>query len=333
MPNRLSYSQIEKWSYCQKAWEYHYKKRIRSTSIPSPLIFGGAIGKTFEYVLNHIEPQTTPVNLEEAKRYFDTNWTEQEINNVLTSLKDNVNITWLKSDHDKELGDTPWLSMQTKGHLIIESFFNNFLPLVEKVHSTEEEVILTSGEDVNVGYADVVVSLKGYDRPIIMDFKTAGRPYERDSVKDSVQLSQYLYILSDKYNTDLAGYVVFSKQIKKNRVKICKQCGHNGSGERFKTCSNKIELPKVGSYVRCNGEWTETLSPECTMQLIVDQIPLDKQEEVVDNIGVVNDAINTGIITPNWDACDNDFGRSCIYKDLCHNNKMDNLIILEEKKK
>jgi hypothetical protein len=69
------------------------------------------------------------------------------------------------------------------------------------------------------------------------------------------------------------------------------------------------------------------------MQLIVDQIPLDKQEEVVDNIGVVNDAINTGIITPNWDACDNDFGRSCIYKDLCHNNKMDNLIILEEKKK
>ena len=337
MPNRLSYSQIEKYKYCSKAWDLHYNKRIRSTNIPSPLIFGSAIGKTFEFVLLCVKADN-PITVLEAKQFFDCNWSKQEINNVIVDIKLSKDVVYLKSDHDVELGATPWHSMQSKGHLMIEAFFREFLPLVEKVYSTEEEVLLTSGEDSNIGYADAVLKLKGYDKPIVMDFKTAGRPYEANSVRESVQLSQYLYTLGDKYSTNLAGYLTLSKNIKKNRTKFCKTCGFDGSGTRNKRCHNKVDINnnEYGQYFsggteRCNGEWTETIHPTCEIQLIIDEIDLDFQEKVVDNIGIVNDSINAGIVVPNYKACDNDFGKPCIYYNLCHNSSMDNLIVLEKK--
>jgi hypothetical protein len=320
MPNRLSFSQINKYEFCAVSWDLHYNKRIRPTSIPSPLIFGSAIGKTFEYILKG--------NLG-AQEFFDEHWTFQEVNGVMTNLKESKDVVYLKSDFDEELGTTPWESLRTKAHCMITAFQEQFLPLVEKVYSTEEEVLLTSGEDSNIGFADAVVKLKGYDKPVVIDFKTAGRKYEPDSVRESVQLSQYLYTLGDKYGTDLAGYIVFLKTLKKNRKKICKVCGFESSS-RFQTCNN---AKSEEDQTRCNGEWTETIHPSAEIQILIDTISQDFQEKVVDNIGKVNDNINSGEIIPNYNNCENDgFGRRCQYYNLCHNSSMEGLIQLEEKK-
>lgn len=346
MANRLSYSQIEKYKFCGQAWKLHYLDRIRPVAIPSPLAFGNAIGKTFEHNLNN----RLTVGFSEAVDFFDQHWTHFEWNGAIVNLKESKDVVYLKSDFDPELGDTPWESMRTKAHLMIAAFQDQFLPLVKTVHSTEEEVLLTSDDDSNIGFADAVVDLEGYDTPVVLDFKTAGRKYEENSVVESVQLSQYLYTLGDKYNTKLAGYVVFLKNIRKNRQKICGRCKFDGSGARFKTCNNLIikaetvynSLPalegghlsfKVGVPERCNGEWIEQIFPECDVQIIIDEIPITFQEKVIDNIGLVNDLINIGTIEPNYDGCDNDgFGKPCIYRDLCHGGKMDGLVKLEEKK-
>lgn len=327
MPNRLSHSQLEKWKFCQKSWEHHYVNRIRPVAIPSPLAFGNAIGKTFEHILK------SGYN---PKDFFDEHWTTFEWNNKFVNLKESKDVVYLKSDHDEELGATPWESLRVKGHLMIDAFSDRFLPLVTNVYSTEEQVELFSGDDSNIGFADAVVDMIGYDTPIVLDFKTAGRKYEQNSVVESVQLGQYLYTLGDKYNTKLAGYIVFLKQIRKNRQKICSSCGHDGSGGKFKTCNSQIykdSLDKLEGFHRCNGAWIETIFPECDVQIIIDEIPVTFQEQVIDNIGLVNDLINIGTIEPNYDACDNDYGRRCQYYNLCHNSDMTGLVKLEDRKK
>lgn len=344
MPNRLSYSQLNKFKYCGKSWEFHYVHRVRPTAIPSPLIFGAAIGKAFEHLILDLKSEQdntknfTYTN-KTAEITFDQFWNEQEVNGVPTNLKENPAIVYLKSDHDAELGATPWESMRVKGHLMIKCFREQLLPLIAHIHSTEELVELTSGSDSNIGYADAVVDIRGYDSPIVMDFKTSGRPYTKESVRESVQLSQYLYTLGDKYKTQLAGYAVFLKNIIKNRTKVCKECGFNGSGTKFKTCNNEIMLGvnfdapvEPPKFERCNGEWQETISPECKFQLIIDTIPVEFQEQTVNEIGTINDQINSGVITKNLEACHNNYGKSCEFLNLCHNGSFEGLVVLEQKK-
>lgn len=318
MANRLSFSAITKFKYCPQAWKWHYVERYRPIQVSSALLFGSAIGKSFEQLI-------LTKDLENAKALFLSLWTEQEINGKLEKIKEYPHIHYFKSDMDKDLGNTPWDTLLVKGNLILDSFYNNLLPLIEHVYSTEEKVELSSGEDVSIGFADAVVKIKGYDKPIILDFKTASRPYEADSVQKSEQLSHYMHSLADKYGTRLAGYAVFLKDIKKNKTKVCSKCGYEGTGTNFKTCNNE----KRGA--RCNSAWIVTLHPECEMQLIVDEITEDHELSVIDEIGTINDLINENRIEKNLEVCDNNYGRSCEFINLCHKGDPTGLIKLDKK--
>jgi hypothetical protein len=324
MPNRLSHSQINRWTHCPQSWHYHYVERYRPIAIASPLVFGSAIGKTFEHILQAHTNNAVDLNI--AKDFFDKAWTWQEINGVPTNLKESKDIVYLKSDLDTDLAKTPWESLQVKAHLMIEAFIRDLLPKIIKVYSTEEEVLLTSGEDSSIGFADAVVDMEGYNTPIVIDFKTAGRPYTSNSVQESTQLAQYLYTLGDKYKTNLAGYAVFLKNINKNRKKICKSCSFDGSDTRHKLCNNQVDGK------RCNGEYTETTNPSCDIQIIVDTIGPEFQNKVIDNIGEVNDNINAGNITMNVNNClNNGFHQRCEFYDLCHNESTKGFIKLEKR--
>ena len=205
---------------------------------------------------------------------------------------------------------------------MIDTFEKEFKPMVTHTWATEEETRLENEEgDVSIGYADAVVSLKDYSKPVVLDFKTASRPYADNSVRYSVQLSQYLHSLGNKYqNTRYAGYVVFLKNIIKNRVKICSSCGFDGTGAKHKTCNNEV------NGKRCNSDWKETLSPKAEMQMIIDEIPESNENFIIDNIDNVNRALKTGIYTKNVNGCfDNGFGRPCEFQKLCWNNDTTNL--------
>jgi hypothetical protein len=106
----------------------------------------------------------------------------------------------------------------------------------------------------------------------------------------------------------------------KNRKKICSKCNHDGSGGRHKTCANEIEGK------RCGGEWTETISPEVYVQFIIDEIPEQTENLVLENIADINTAIKTGHFTRNLSMCTNTYGGPCDYLFLCYKGKMDNLV-------
>jgi len=348
--NRLSYSSINKFLQCPESYRLHYKERVRPIEIGSALLFGSAIGKAFECALNLFKLSPEPITHEDeiiqtdwsdAKECFDYYWSVQEINGKPEHIKTYPHVAYSRFDTDHDLltkfhyaqaNNDPnalaWYSMQQKAYLILDSFEKNLLPLIEHVYSTEELIELGNEiGDSSIGFADAVVKLKGYDKPIIIDFKTAAREYEPDSVQKSVQLSQYMHVLGDKYDTRLAGYAVFLKNIEKNRVKKCTKCGFDGSATKHKTCNNEI------AGKRCNGQWNETISPECKMQLIIDTLPVETENFIISNIEDVNNAIKSNIYFKNVNSCyDNGFGRACEFVHLCRGNDMSQYVKLEDKK-
>jgi hypothetical protein len=351
---RTSYSQINKYLFCSQAHAHHYKNKYRPLELSSALPFGNAFGKALEWALNDAfnlkaneKQEITEAdrkNEEEffqgrteldARDIFDYNWKYQYINGNLTRLDEYPHLAYSKYDMDKDLANTPYESLRVKAHLMLETFYSELLPQIEHVYSTEEKTQLENDEgDSNIGFADAVVKLKDYHKPVILDFKTASRAYTEDSVRNSVQLAGYLHVLSEKYdNTRLAGYAVFLKNIEKNKTKVCKRCGHDGTGGKHKTCN--ADTPVLGSdkTVRCEGEWIEKIKPRAMMQLIVDGIPERTEEMVVDNIAAVNDAIKSGIVTKNLSKCDDaGYGRPCEYRNLCWSGDTIGLVKLDDQK-
>lgn len=334
---RLSYSQMNKFLFCPTAWKHHYINRYRPLEVSSALLFGSAIGKALEYAL---KPNNSFSEYKDEYEAFYSEWTFQKINGVLTEISKYPHVAYSKYDIDIELltkeeieetggdyGLLAWFGLRAKGTLILDSFNKNLRPLITKIYSVEEKIeLLGKNGDSSIGYADAVIDLKGYNKPVVLDFKTAAREYELDSVIKSVQLSQYISILGEKYGTRLCGYAVFLKNITKNRVKICDRCEFDGSNTRHKTCNNNNVDDE-----RCNGSWIETLKPEAKMQLIVDEIPQETEDFVVDNIAIVSEAIKAGIYTKNINGChDNGFGRKCEFYDVCWKKDLSKYVVIDE---
>lgn len=212
-----------------------------------------------------------------------------------------------------------WLSMRRKGYLMLDAYRRKVMPKIEKVHAIQEYIELTNeAGDKVIGYVDLVADIKGMGT-VILDNKTSAREYASDSVLTSPQLSLYMHALEEKYSTRKAGYIVMMKTIMKNRKKVCKSCGFDGSGSRHKSCNNEIDGK------RCGGDWEETIKPDCYIDIITDDIPKKTEELVMENIDQVNENIKCGRFYKNLNSCTNFFGGNCPYLSLCYRGQMSGL--------
>jgi hypothetical protein len=364
--NRLSHSAVSKFQDCAKAYEYHYIKKIRSTTNSAALFFGSAVDHAFSAML---EPKDkTPQQL------FDFFWRFQDLNGKQEYLPTSTKIVYANSDYDPELlhqedvaklkeefkleGDplkevekvyeekeymgfdglpedrkkllnfANWLSLYRKGLLMLEALEKQVMPNITEVLGAQVRVDLSNEEgDSIVGFADMVVRWKGYDKPLVLDLKTASRAYDKDAVLVSPQLSLYVHSLSDKYeNTRHAGYVVLNKLVNKNKTKKCSKCGKDGTGQRHKTCDADIEGK------RCNGEWDVVLKPEIFVQILINEIPPQTEDIVLENFDHINQSIKTGVFPRSFGSCIKPWGK-CAYYDLCYKGKMSGLVDMTEEKK
>lgn len=227
------------------------------------------------------------------------------------------------SDIDKEYYNSIcWYSLKAKGLLMIKAFREKIQPKIKKVLALEKEIKLTNPEgDVITGYADLICEWED-GSVIVFDFKTSTKNYEETSVLTSPQLSLYVFSLSEEYNTRKAGYIVFNKRVMKNKIKICANCGHNGTGSRARTCDETI----AGD--RCKGEWLEKINPEIYTQIIIDEIPQQTENIVIENIEFINNQIKNGVFTRNLQSCVKPWGK-CPYFNLCYKNDSSELIKVE----
>lgn len=346
---KLSHSQANKFQDCGKAWHYHYVKRIRPVTKSSALFFGNILDAAVEDYLNHKskdqavdvltnswergEINGVEVNLfdcteivyansdYDADLLTDHDWhsleseygedVKDQIKNIYKQKKV-IGFDYLKKSAKVLLNKANWFSMLRKGLLMLDKAIELIDENVEEVLGTQVKVDLQNGEgDSIIGYADFIVKWKGYKDPIVFDLKTSSIDYADDSAKTSAQLSLYLHDLRDTYNTNTVGYMVLHKRVKKDRVKVCSVCGHDGSGSRHKTCNAEIE------GVRCSGAWDEKVSLSIKHQIIIDEPDSVVENMVMENMDAITKGIKSEIVTRNLNACEKPWGM-CPYYSLCY---------------
>lgn len=298
----------------------------------------------FQYVNNKQEYLPTLSGLVYAKSDFDEELlTDEAWSKIETQKEEVLNLVdrrnkegfdSLSNEQKTIVNHAYWWSMHTKGHLMIQAFRKKILPKITKVYSTQEEINLENEEgDSVIGFIDLVAKIDGYDTPVVLDLKTSARNYDEEtSVIYSPQLSLYVHAVGEKYNTRLAGYIVLNKAIIKNRKKICSTCNHDGSGGRAKTCDSEREIEttnKAGETVkkvsRCGGNWVESLDPDIYVQFLIEEIPEQTENLVLENISDINQSIKNNIYSKNLANCLNSYGSPCDYISLCYKGEMTGL--------
>lgn len=255
--------------------------------------------------------------------------TPQQVVDGIYERKESVGFERLPEIERTILNHANWLCLRRKGLYMLKAVETQVLPNITEVLGTQVYVTLeNSAGDKVIGYADLVCRWRGYDKPVVIDFKTSSREYAKDSVLTSPQLTLYVHSLYEQYQTRLAGFVVLSKHLRKNRTKICSVCGNDGTGKRHKTCDN--EITGAHGRARCNGAWNETLAPEALVDVIISEIPERTEDIVLQNLDDINTMLKQGMFTRNFSSCIKPWGR-CPYFDKCYKDSDEGLIQLEFK--
>jgi len=350
MSKRLSHSQINTYATCAKKYDYHYNHRLREQVTSAALLFGTALDNTLNVMLND-KKAGKPKAVTDYQTLVYNNWIEGKINDVVHDLPQSLLIAYADSDYDEEIlteqdilnvviqrgilnVTTPyedlaakkkqfgienlpeneakfinysnWLCLLRKGELMVASYYSQVLPQIVEVVTVQKKIELKNDVgDTVIGYIDAILDFG--DGPRICDNKTAARAYDEDSANISPQLAVY----GHAEGLTKTAFIVMSKQIKKNRTKVCSKCGNDGSGGRAKTCD------RGEGKARCHGEWKETLAPEATIEIIKGDINSVFEGNVLDNYEETLTAINAGAFPRNFSSC-RAYGRKCQFYNLCH---------------
>jgi hypothetical protein len=208
-----------------------------------------------------------------------------------------------------------WLSLKRKGEILLEAFKEQMLPKIKKVHASQlkGEIVSDDKQDSITGALDFIVDLEGFDKPVIVDLKTASQPYKQEQIDMTEQLTLYYAMKGKEYNTDLVGYMVLCKNIPKIKDAKCSKCGHARDG-KHKKCNNLIDNK------RCNGDWTEVIKPAPEVQLMVQSKNQDDVNGLYMDYTNILAAMKQDMVYKNTDKCNNFYGSRCAFYDKCHNN-------------
>lgn len=362
--NRLSHSSVTRYQTCPRSYAYHYQDRLRPKIQSAALLFGSAIDGALQVLLKdrQLEDANTEfsklwtnaeinnvstyiptcVDIAYSKNDADMDLLSQEQKNAIEDKfgrfweetlshiqekpRNKFAFKFLQKEQKELLNYYSWQCLHTKGILMLKQVSEDILPKIIEVLSIQEKVELKNDDgDTVIGYLDLVCRMTDFEKPVIIDFKTSSIDYNEDAVLTSAQLTLYLHALRAKYeNTRNAGFIVLHKNIKKNKIKVCSQCSYDGSGTRFKTCSNEIDGK------RCGGEWTEKLNPEIRTQILIDLIPEATENLIMENIDDINKAIKNNVFTRNLGSCIQPWGK-CTYYNKCYKGDESDLVKMPEK--
>lgn len=359
---RQSFSAIKTYTECGKKYEYHYKHRLRAKFQHAFFIFGSAVDEGLNILL-------TTKDVTSAKKAFEAKMENGYVNGVMTYIPTCKDVVYANADFDKDLLSTAdwntlsgyvasgigvkdhydaiakekdtvgfkfltdeqkiyfnlanWLSLRSKGIIMIDSYNKKIMPKIKSVLAVQHKTSMTNedGDEV-VQYLDLIVKWED-GRILLGDNKTSARPYEPDSAGKSPQLISYHHQSKEEFKLDAVAFFVMSKNILKNKVKVCARCGFDGSGSRHKTCSDE------SSGKRCDGKWLEHISPECFIDVIINDVTSTAEDLVLSAFDDANEGIKAGRFHKNLGACKQG-PIKCQYYDLCWNGSKEDLVKLDD---
>lgn len=322
-----------------------------------------AFDKSFRYNfinnVGHYIPESTLVTY--AKRDFDrdllTNEDVDQFNKFLekqglydSEVQTDINEYYKVALEDKEHNGfdnmdlysrkvyalSNWLCLRRKGHIMIRGYHDQILPKIKEVLAIQKSISIENSENDKItGFIDLAVQWQDEKR-YLLDNKTSYMEYEPDSAMKSQQLILYYHACKEELKLDGVGFIVLYKQINKNKIKKCSKCGKDGTGQRHKTCDaeyeikNLIDLNAKGPIARCNGEWLETIKPECRIDIILNTVPEAAENLVIETFDEANEGIKKEAFGPNLDACMK-YGQPCQFYNKCWKGSDEDLIKLDKK--
>lgn len=218
---KLSYSRIELYNQCAAKYKYQYIDGLIPDKTFSPLLFGSACDKAFNYLLEQ-KQANKKINKKKAYKLFDDQmmlWhTEQKLNELVfynADLPENVE----KDDYlSKELEHLAWNNLCDVGKKFIDTYIEEILPLFKNVEAVQVEKKIENVEgDILHLVIDFIAELHD-GRKVVFDNKTASdadKSYPEDSVKESKQLSLY----TEYYPDYFSGYIALQKRLINSKVK------------------------------------------------------------------------------------------------------------------
>lgn len=254
---------------------------------------------------------------------------------LLKDLKSESGLNKMTSEEKKLLNYGHWLCLKRKGLLMLEAYYKKVMPEILEVLAVQKSFsIKNSDGDTIMGFGDLIAKMRD-GKTYVLDNKTSTRPYESDSAGKSQQLILYKHAFKE-YKPDGVGFIVMYKQIKKNKVKICGVCGHDGSEGRHQTCPVEVDGEVVGKKPkknRCGGQWKETISPECDIDIILNEVSDYATKLVLETAKKTNEGIKAGVFVPNLASCGTYGGDFvCEFYKLCWEGKKDDVVELGAKK-
>lgn len=101
--NRLSHSAVSTYLTCGHKYKLHYVDKLRSTQTSAALIFGGAVDKAIDAMLQDHSRNNIDHLLQTYNSIFINNWRKAEINKQLVDITDNPDIVYAATDIDLKL--------------------------------------------------------------------------------------------------------------------------------------------------------------------------------------------------------------------------------------
>ena len=271
-----------------------------------------------EYVINDEDRASMSGWVKELGLSYDIELPVDAMKKIINKKKNKyIKIT---ASELKYFNRCAWVSMRRKGEVLLELFKTDFLPKIKKVIATQKFYHLkdeVTGDTI-LGTLDFVAEVEGFDKPIIIDLKTAARPYTKENIDLSEQLPLYLALSNGRFNTDLVGYVVLVKNIPKKKIAICESCGYRKNG-MHKTCNSTADEK------RCGGKWNESFTLEPQLQFIVEKKTPEEVNSVLIDYGEVVEAMKQRIVYKDVQQCNSWFGNRCPFYDACHKNDLSGL--------
>lgn len=213
----------------------------------------------------------------------------------------------LKDNENEMVNIACWFSMRRKGDILIDAFIRDILPNIKKVIATQHKIQgMIGGIAKVVGYIDLICEYEGFDKPVVLDLKTAASKYDDNAVQFGEQLVLYLNAVGEELGTNLVGYAVLLKNLKTDSV--CSACGTEKTTSH-RTCNNEVD------GARCNAEWTNS-KPYSETQVMIEEISDRRKKMFLDSFENLAIEASQGLRIQNWNSCFN-YGM-CDYFHLCH---------------
>jgi hypothetical protein len=218
---KLSHSRVELYNLCAQKYKFNYVDKLVPDSTSSPLLFGSACDKAFNYILEQ-KRDGKKISRKKAYKLFNDHmdlWHTQEKNNTFiyfkADLPDNVN----KDDYlTKDLEHLAWNNLQKVGIQFIDTYIDEILPTLGKIEAVQvEHKIENDDGDVLHLVIDFIAELPD-GRKVVFDNKTASdvdKKYHKDSVVESNQLALY----TSYYPNYLSGYIALQKKPEGGKIK------------------------------------------------------------------------------------------------------------------